>query len=60
VPSVLITGAGRGIGRAAALRMSGAGWDVYAGVRRAEDLPMCTAVVLDVCPLPTGPKVARP
>jgi len=48
VPSVLITGAGRGIGRAAALRMAGAGWDVYAGVRRAEDAPTGTPVVLDV------------
>jgi NAD(P)-dependent dehydrogenase (short-subunit alcohol dehydrogenase family) len=48
VPSVLITGAGRGIGRAAALRMADAGWDVYAGVRRAEDAPTGTAVVLDV------------
>jgi NAD(P)-dependent dehydrogenase (short-subunit alcohol dehydrogenase family) len=51
VPSVLITGAGRGIGRAAAQRMAGAGWDVYAGVRRAEDAPggaNITPVVLDV------------
>ena len=51
MPSVLITGAGRGIGRAAALRMAGAGWDVYAGVRRADDAPggeRITPVVLDV------------
>jgi NAD(P)-dependent dehydrogenase (short-subunit alcohol dehydrogenase family) len=51
VPSVLITGAGRGIGRAAVLRMADAGWDVYAGVRRAEDAPegdRVTPVVLDV------------
>jgi NAD(P)-dependent dehydrogenase (short-subunit alcohol dehydrogenase family) len=35
MPSVLITGAGRGIGRAAALRMAAAGWDVHAGVRNS-------------------------
>lgn len=33
MPSVLITGAGRGIGQAIALRQAAAGWDVYAGVR---------------------------
>jgi NAD(P)-dependent dehydrogenase (short-subunit alcohol dehydrogenase family) len=31
--SVLVTGAGRGIGRAIAVRMARAGWRVYAGVR---------------------------
>lgn len=31
--AVLITGAGRGIGRATAVRMAEAGWDVFAGVR---------------------------
>ena len=33
MPSVLITGAGRGIGDAIALRLAGAGWAVTAGVR---------------------------
>ena len=37
MPSVLMTGAGRGIGRVASLRLASAGWDVFAGVRRAED-----------------------
>ena len=51
MPAVLITGAGRGIGRAAALRMAAAGWDVHAGVRQAGDAPegeRITPVVLDV------------
>ena len=37
MPSVLVTGAARGIGRATALRLASAGWEVLAGVRRAED-----------------------
>jgi NAD(P)-dependent dehydrogenase (short-subunit alcohol dehydrogenase family) len=37
MPSVLVTGAARGIGRATALRLAAAGWDVLAGVRRAQD-----------------------
>jgi NAD(P)-dependent dehydrogenase (short-subunit alcohol dehydrogenase family) len=35
--SVLVTGAARGIGRATALRLAAAGWDVIAGVRQAQD-----------------------
>ena len=37
MPSVLITGTARGIGRAAALRLADHGWDVWAGVRRTAD-----------------------
>lgn len=35
--SALVTGASTGIGRATALRLDGAGWKVFAGVRREED-----------------------
>lgn len=37
IKSVLVTGASSGIGLAVALRMSEAGWRVYAGVRKEED-----------------------
>ena len=35
--SVLISGCSTGIGRASAIRLARAGWDVFAGVRREED-----------------------
>jgi NAD(P)-dependent dehydrogenase (short-subunit alcohol dehydrogenase family) len=37
MPSVLVTGAARGIGRATTLRLVAGGWQVFAGVRRPED-----------------------
>jgi NAD(P)-dependent dehydrogenase (short-subunit alcohol dehydrogenase family) len=56
MPKVLVTGAGRGIGRVATLRLARAGWDVFAGVRNeqhgkalaAEAPERITPVQLDV------------
>jgi NAD(P)-dependent dehydrogenase (short-subunit alcohol dehydrogenase family) len=54
MPSVLVTGAARGIGKAVALHLAGLGWEVMAGVRRPEDaavletIPGVTAVTLDI------------
>ena len=53
MPTVLVTGAARGIGRATVQRLADAGWDVVAGVRRAEDgealrSDRVTPVVLDI------------
>jgi NAD(P)-dependent dehydrogenase (short-subunit alcohol dehydrogenase family) len=53
-PAVLITGAARGLGRTAALRLADGGWQVYAGVRTDADAERMrayrriTPVILDV------------
>ena len=47
--AALVTGASSGIGAASAVRLVGAGWRVFAGVRRAGDAPPGTQeVLLDV------------
>jgi NAD(P)-dependent dehydrogenase (short-subunit alcohol dehydrogenase family) len=56
MPSVLVTGAGRGIGKSIVQHLAGRGWDVIAGVRTEADGAAVTAldsqrissVILDV------------
>jgi NAD(P)-dependent dehydrogenase (short-subunit alcohol dehydrogenase family) len=56
MPSVLVTGAARGIGRAVVDHLASSGWDVVAGVRSEQDAAAITklnqqrgsAVILDV------------
>ena len=54
MPSVLVTGAGRGIGLAITEHMSRRGWDVYATARsdtalhRLDQLPNVHAIPLDI------------
>lgn len=54
MPSVLVTGAGRGIGRTIAEHLAASGWDVIAGVRNQRDadtltaMPRVSTVILDV------------
>lgn len=54
MPSVLVTGAGRGIGHAITEHLSGQGWDVYAtarsdaALRSLDRLPHVHAVPLDI------------
>jgi NAD(P)-dependent dehydrogenase (short-subunit alcohol dehydrogenase family) len=53
-PTVLVTGAGRGLGYVAAVRLAAVGWRVYAGVRNAADAQRMaeksnvTPVIVDV------------
>ena len=44
MPSVLVTGASRGIGRAIVEHLASSGWDVIAGVRSEQDAAAITAV----------------
>jgi NAD(P)-dependent dehydrogenase (short-subunit alcohol dehydrogenase family) len=44
MPSVLVTGASRGIGKAIAERLAAAGWQVIAGVRTQQDADAVTAL----------------
>lgn len=44
MPSVLVTGAARGIGHTVVARLAAHGWDVLAGVRRAQDAPTVTQI----------------
>lgn len=55
MPSVLVTGASRGIGRSIAAHLAANGWDVFAGVRSDRDAhkvksesPRIAPVILDV------------
>src|SRR4051794_40594127 len=56
MPSVLVTGAARGIGKAIVEHLASSGWDVVAGVRSEEDANAITkvypqrvsAVILDI------------
>jgi NAD(P)-dependent dehydrogenase (short-subunit alcohol dehydrogenase family) len=47
VPTVLVTGAGRGIGRAVAEHLAGCGWSVVAGVRTDADAESIAAAAPD-------------
>ncbi|RMI35264.1 SDR family oxidoreductase [Nocardia stercoris] len=49
--SVLVTGAGRGIGKAVCLRMAQQGWQVYAGVRKPSDGDALTALDPRIVPV---------
>jgi len=45
--TALVTGSSTGIGRATALALDGRGWQVFAGVRREEDVAMLAASASD-------------
>ncbi len=56
MPTALITGASTGIGKATALRLAGAGWTVFAGVRS----PAAGEALLAESSSPTTPSGATP
>ena len=51
MPTVLVTGASRGIGKAVTERMAGKGWTVYAGVRSDADGAALAAAAGDIRPI---------
>jgi NAD(P)-dependent dehydrogenase (short-subunit alcohol dehydrogenase family) len=51
MPTVLLTGASRGIGRATALRLAASGWEVLAGVRSEADGRLLAAEAAGITPV---------
>ncbi len=52
MPTILITGASRGLGRAAAHALARRGWSLIVDARRADDLAEATRGLVDVVAVP--------
>ncbi len=52
MPTILITGASRGLGRAAAHALARRGWSLIVDARRADDLAEATRGLADVVAVP--------